>query len=1066
MECPGNLTRLTGLFVNRKKTALLLEARDKGTLFLDSGCPDFVDVFYSVKDLNHENYELILAVTPFLYDFGDKAIFYRPLMIHLGLGCQRGIPSEEFRQTLEKSMHKQGLSLLSVASLNTASLKKDEDAFLYLCREWQVSLHDFSGDILDKYDVPNPSEKVETVTGSPGVAEAAAMHQAQNQLLIEKMKLKAGEKYFTYAAAIDAQMERKGFVEFVGAGPGDPELVSVKGKRLLQTADYILYAGSLVPRELTCYAKPGCVVESSAGMDLQTQLESMKHFYDKGLSIVRLHTGDPCIYGAIQEQMAIMDQWGWHYHITPGISSFQAAAAALRSQFTIPEEVQTIILTRGEGRTPMPVKEELHKLAQSQSTMCIYLSASIAPKVQKELLMHYPPETPVAVCYKLTWSDGKIYRCTLDTLAQTVEDHQLTMTTLIVVGKAIDNRSGESKLYNRKFAHAFRKHHTTEGKKTAELLDFINEPYFYSTKTKTDTGIHGKSISGGMDPENIIAFCRENKVRLLIDAAHPFAVILHNNIHTASQQLEIPVLRYERDFPEILETKNRRFFSSFGQLADAIQQSKYKQILALTGVQTIDQLKRVWEGRNCYFRILDTALSRQKAALTGIDPQWIIPMNPSASVDELVDLAGKLKTELLLSKESGTSGFMQQKLEASECLKIPIWIVKRPSIPAFDFVIHNQKELLQHIYKLRKSVLKRDGILRSGFTTGTCVTAAVKACFMAINERVFPKSVNVLLPDGEQTGFLIFPESLSDKSAACTVIKDAGDDPDVTHGKEIGCELTLTEQSGICFLQGEGIGRVTLPGLSLPVGEPAINPVPREMITKALEVLSEEYEVEAGFMVKPFIPEGEELAKQTFNSRVGIVGGISIIGTTGKVMPYSNEAFRATIKYQLSVAHQSGCQEVVFTSGKRSENQLRSGFPHLPDTAFIHFGNLIGDSIQLAVQQEIRTINLALMFGKAVKLAEGYLDTHSKQVRFNAGFMGQIASECGYPSSTIRKIEELELANAVFSILPVSTNKAFYHKIAKKCYAVCNSLIIKGYKLVFILLLEDGNNRLEIRHNG
>lgn len=460
MECPGNLTRLTGLFVNRKKTALLLEARDKGTLFLDSGCPDFVDVFYSVKDLNHENYELILAVTPFLYDFGDKAIFYRPLMIHLGLGCQRGIPSEEFRQTLEKSIHKQGLSLLSVASLNTASLKKDEDAFLYLCREWQVSLHDFSGDILEKYNVPNPSEKVETITGSPGVAEAAAMHQAQNQLLIEKMKLKAGEKYFTYAAAIDAQMERKGFVEFVGAGPGDPELVSVKGKRLLQTADYILYAGSLVPRELTCYAKPGCVVESSAGMDLQTQLESMKHFYDKGLSIVRLHTGDPCIYGAIQEQMAIMDQWGWHYHITPGISSFQAAAAALRSQFTIPEEVQTIILTRGGGRTPMPVKEQLHKLAQSQSTMCIYLSASIAPKVQKELLMHYPPETPVAVCYKLTWSDEKIYRCTLNTLAQTVEDNQLTMTTLIVVGKAIDNRSGESKLYNRKFAHAFRKHHT------------------------------------------------------------------------------------------------------------------------------------------------------------------------------------------------------------------------------------------------------------------------------------------------------------------------------------------------------------------------------------------------------------------------------------------------------------------------------------------------------------------------------------------------------------------------------------------------------------------------------
>ena len=457
MECPGNLTRLMGCFVNRKKTALLLEARDKGTLFLESDCPDFVDVFFTAKDIKIENYELILAVTPFLYDFGEKAIFYRPPMVHLGLGCQRGIPSNEFQKMLEISLKEQGISLLSVASLGTAELKKDEDAFLHLSKEWNLLLQNFTGDILAKYEVPNPSAKVEAVTGSAGVAEAAAMHLSQNNLLVEKTKLKADDKYFTWAAAIDAQKERKGFVEFVGAGPGDPELVSVKGKRLLQTADYILYAGSLVPRELTEYAKSGCVVESSAGMDLQTQLDSMKRFYDRGLSIVRLHTGDPCIYGAIQEQMAIMDEWGWNYHITPGISSFQAAAAALRSQFTIPEEVQTIILTRGEGRTPMPEREQLHKLAQSQSTMCIYLSAAIAEKVQSELMAHYPAETPVAVCYKLTWQDEKIYRCTLETLAQTVKENKLKMTTLIVVGKAIDNRSGESKLYDRKFAHAFRK---------------------------------------------------------------------------------------------------------------------------------------------------------------------------------------------------------------------------------------------------------------------------------------------------------------------------------------------------------------------------------------------------------------------------------------------------------------------------------------------------------------------------------------------------------------------------------------------------------------------------------
>ena len=457
MEYTGNFNRLTGLFVNGAKTALLLDARDNGTLFLETSTPDFVDVYYSVKELDIEKYDLILAVTPFRYDFGKKAVFYRPAMVRLGLGCRRGLPPEDFLRVLEENMKQHGISPLSVASLATVELKKDEEAFLCLSRRWQVPLVDFSGEALARYEVPSPSEKVKSITGSGSVAEAAAMHQSQNSLLVAKSKVKAGEKYFTYAVAIDRQRERKGFVEFVGAGPGDPELVSVRGKRLLQTADYILYAGSLVPEELTHDAKSGCVVESSAGMDLQTQLKRMKKYYDRGSFIVRLHTGDPCIYGAIQEQMAIMDQWGWQYHITPGISSFQAAAAALRSQFTIPGEVQTIILTRGEGRTLMPEKEQLSKLAQSQSTMCIYLSASIAGQVQQELLSHYPPETPVAVCYKLTWKDEKIFRCTLSTLAQTVEMNNLSMTTLIVVGKAIDNRSGESKLYQSGFEHSFRR---------------------------------------------------------------------------------------------------------------------------------------------------------------------------------------------------------------------------------------------------------------------------------------------------------------------------------------------------------------------------------------------------------------------------------------------------------------------------------------------------------------------------------------------------------------------------------------------------------------------------------
>ena len=457
LECGDKLTHLMAMFINGKKTALLLEVRDKGTLALETEAPSHVDVYFKAEDIKVEDYSVVLAVTPFIYDFGNKAIFYRPKVLQLGLGCQRDLSFAEFEKELIAELQEKGISTASIKSLGTVALKANEKAFLELAKKWDVELHTFDGETLSKQNIPNPSEKVSEITGSFGVAEAAAMQLSANNLLIEKTKAKAGDKHFTYAVAINRENERKGFVEFVGAGPGDPELVSVKGKRFLQIADMILYAGSLVPKELTHYAKPGCVVKSSAGMDLSTQIESMQPFYERGLFVVRLHTGDPCIYGAIQEQMAVMDELGWSYHITPGISSFQAAAAALKSQFTIPEEVQTIILSRSEGRTPMPEREQLHKLAKSQSTMCLFLSASLAEKVQEDLLVHYPPETPVAACYKLTWKDEKIYRCQLADLAKTVSENKLKMTTMIVVGKAIDNRSGVSKLYDKNFTHAFRK---------------------------------------------------------------------------------------------------------------------------------------------------------------------------------------------------------------------------------------------------------------------------------------------------------------------------------------------------------------------------------------------------------------------------------------------------------------------------------------------------------------------------------------------------------------------------------------------------------------------------------
>ena len=352
-----------------------------------------------------------------------------------------------------------GIHPLALASISSIELKKDEPLWQEFMKQGNsLESHIYSVDDLQSIQVPNPSEKAFSVTGVYGVAEACALKSSQEgMMLIEKQKgLLVEGNHFTFAVCLDRKACREGHIEIVGAGPGDPELISVRGKHFLQQADLILYAGSLVPVELTHYAKRGAVVRSSASMTLEEQFALMKEFYDRGLLVVRLHTGDPCIYGAIQEQMAFFDQYRMSYHITPGISSFQAAAAALRSQFTIPEKVQTIILTRGEGRTPMPEKEQLHQLAQSQSTMCIYLSAGIVEQVQKELLEAYPPETPVAACYKLTWKEERIYRGQLKDLAKIVRENNLTLTTLLVVGEAIDNRQGLSRLYSHQFKHLFR----------------------------------------------------------------------------------------------------------------------------------------------------------------------------------------------------------------------------------------------------------------------------------------------------------------------------------------------------------------------------------------------------------------------------------------------------------------------------------------------------------------------------------------------------------------------------------------------------------------------------------
>lgn len=442
------------LFVSGKPTALLLTIRDEGTEWMEANLPPHVQVFYNAKDFKPSDFKLILCVSTQAPNSEEvPMICYVPCAVHLGIGLARQAgPTRKVQKAIFEDLQREGIFPPAIASISTIDVKSGEPVVKALKKKYPVYF--YAAEELAKIKVPHPSKTVMKHIGTPSVCEAAALLSSGNgELLMPKKK---GENY-TVAAAVDSRILRRGHIEIVGAGPGDPDLISVRGRRMLEKADLILYAGSLVPRELTLCAKPGATVRSSASMNLEEQFALMKEFYDKGKFIVRLHTGDPCIYGAIQEQMNYFDQYGMSYHITPGISSFQAAAAALKSQFTIPEKVQSIILTRGEGRTPMPEREKLHLMARSQSTMCIFLSASIAGQVQQELLQEYPETTPVAVCYHLTWKDERIFRGELKDLAKIIEENKLTLTTMIVVGEAIGNREGLSRLYADEFKHLFRK---------------------------------------------------------------------------------------------------------------------------------------------------------------------------------------------------------------------------------------------------------------------------------------------------------------------------------------------------------------------------------------------------------------------------------------------------------------------------------------------------------------------------------------------------------------------------------------------------------------------------------
>ena len=247
-------------------------------------------------------------------------------------------------------------------------------------------------------------------------------------------------------------------VHFVGAGSGAPDLITVRGQRLLAEADVIIYAGSLVDPALLEYKKDGCRVYDSAKMTLEEVTDVMREAEKEGLTTVRLHTGDPCIYGATREQMDILEEAGIKYDSTPGVSAFCGAASALDMEYTLPGISQSVIITRMAGRTPMPEKESIESFAAHGATMVIFLSTGMLEKLSSRLIAGgYAPDTPAAIVYKATWPDEEKYICTVDTLAQTAAEHGITKTALIIVGGAVAQSGYErSKLYDPGFTTEFR----------------------------------------------------------------------------------------------------------------------------------------------------------------------------------------------------------------------------------------------------------------------------------------------------------------------------------------------------------------------------------------------------------------------------------------------------------------------------------------------------------------------------------------------------------------------------------------------------------------------------------
>lgn len=597
---------------------------------------------------------------------------------------------------------------------------------------------------------------------------------------------------------------------------------------------------------------------------------------------------------------------------------------------------------------------------------------------------------------------------------------------------------------------------TTEGRIATKVCDDAGKPFFYSTKSnlqKLETA-NGIQVSGAMEVTQIIEFCTVNNVKLIIDSAHPFAINLHNNIAKASEEMGINVIRLERKYTKENEDKYLRYFDDYTHLITFLIKKSYPKLLALTGVNTIETLKTYWQDNFTIFRILDRNESRQKAKEQKFPLEQIVYY--SKERDELAFIKA-INPSAIITKESGESGGLGEKIAVAKQLNIPIFIVKRPKLSPLFTKVYGEHGLRKEIEKSVPSFFD----LKTGYTTGTCATGATKSALMTLLTGEINDVVRVGLPNGESITIAIKDTLIEENSVTCTVIKDAGDDPDVTHLKEIVSTVCFNvSHRGVRFLRGKGVGIVTLPGLGLEIGAPAVNKTPRNMIRREIHKVKRHYpdkipSKKIGIDVTISVPEGEKLARSTFNPRLGIEGGISIIGTSGIVKPFSKEAFVASIRKEMQVAKALGSERVVLNSGAKSEKYIKAQYPILPSQSFIHFGNFVGESIQIASDLGFSNLTLGIMIGKAVKLAEGHLDTHSKKVVMNKDFIIDLAKKTNCNQVMIEAIKEMKLARQLWDIIP---NDLFFKELTLACHTHCKALFPNGN--IEILLIDDNGERI------